>query len=77
MPTGAVAVAKKKKSESRRFNTLVRMDDEMCRKAKKLAALRETSMAELFASILGPWVDREFAKEVSKETKKLKGESEA
>jgi hypothetical protein len=63
-PTEAVAVAKK--SEKRKFNTLVRMDDELCEKARKLAALRGVSMAEMFASVLRPWVDREWSKEVRK-----------
>lgn len=71
LPSGTSAMGKKK-SESRKFNTLVRMDDDLCRKARKLAALRETSMAEMFAAVLGPWVDREWAKE----TKKLTGGDE-
>lgn len=62
--TGALLVAKK--SEKRKFNTLVRMDDELCDKARKLAALRNVSMAEMFASVLRPWVDREWAREVRK-----------
>lgn len=65
MPVGAVVVGKKK-SEKRRFNTLVRMDDDLCDKAKKLAALRGTSMAEMFTEVLRPWVDREWSKEVRK-----------
>ena len=64
MPSGTAAVAKK--SEKRKFNTLVRMDDELCDKARKLAALRGVSMAEMFASVLRPWVDREWSKEVRK-----------
>jgi predicted transcriptional regulator len=55
-----------KKSEKRKFNTLVRMDDDLCDRARKLAALRNMSMAEMFASVLRPWVDREWAKEVRK-----------
>lgn len=53
-------------SESRRFNTLVRLDDELCEKARKLAALRGVSMAEMFTDMLRPLVDREWTKEVRK-----------
>jgi predicted ATPase len=63
---GTPTVAKKKKSESRRFNTLVRMNDELCDKARKLAALRGISMAEMFTDVLRPWVDREWSKEVKR-----------
>lgn len=66
MVSEAGAVAKKKPSEKRRHNTLVRMDDELCEKARKLAALRGTSMAEMFTEVLKPWVDREWTKEVRK-----------
>lgn len=76
MVSGAVAVAKKKTSEKRKFNTLVRMDDDLCSKARKLASLRGTSMAELFSELLTPLVDREWAKEVTKEVRKLKGDEE-
>jgi hypothetical protein len=64
----AEPVAKKKRSgsESRRFNTLVRMDDDLCAKARKLAVLRGISMAKMFADVLRPWIDREWAKEVRK-----------
>lgn len=64
-PAGILPVAKKR-SESRRFNTLVRMDDDLCEKARKLAALRNTSMAEMFAAVLRPWVDREWSREVKR-----------
>jgi len=63
--SGAGIVAKKK-SEKRKYNTLVRMDDELCEKARKLAMLRGTNMAEMFTTILRPWVDREWTKEVRK-----------
>lgn len=65
MDSGAGSMARKK-SEKRRHNTLVRMDDELCDLARKLAALRSTSMAEMFAEVLRPWVQREWAKEVRK-----------
>jgi hypothetical protein len=64
-PTEALSVAKKK-SESRRYNTLVRMDDDLCAKAKRLAVMRGVSMAEMFTHVLRPWVDREWSKEVKK-----------
>lgn len=59
----------KKRSESRRYNTLVRLDDEVAAKARKVAALKGVSLAEMFSSILGPIVDREFAREVAKLTR--------
>jgi predicted HicB family RNase H-like nuclease len=67
-PTGVPPVAKKK-SESRRFNTLVRLDDAVVEKAKKVAALKGISLAEFFSDILRPAVDREFAREVKKLTR--------
>ena len=42
----------------------IRMDDELCEKARKLAALRGVSMAEMFSDALRPWIDREWKKEV-------------
>jgi hypothetical protein len=58
-------VAKKKASgsETRKFNTLVRMEDELIEKAKKLAAIRGISLGELFSPVLWPFVDRELKKE--------------
>ena len=56
----------RKRSESRRFNTLVRMDDELVERAKKVAALKGISVAEYFSDTLRPIVDRDFAKEVKK-----------
>lgn len=70
---GTATVGRKKSSEKRRFNTLVRMDDELCEKSRKLAMLKGISMAEMFAGVLQPWVDKEWAKEVAKESRKLKG----
>lgn len=63
----------KKKSESRRFNTLVRMDDELVEKAKKVAALKGISLAEFFSDALRPIVDREMAREVKKLVKDEEG----
>lgn len=63
--TGVLDVAKKR-SESRRFNMLVRMDDEIIGKAKKVAALRGVSLAEYLAGILGPVVDRDLMREAKK-----------
>jgi hypothetical protein len=71
--TGAVAVPKKKSSEKRKFNTLVRMDDELCDMARVLATMRKTSMAELFADWLRPVVKREYEKEIAKEQRRIKG----
>jgi hypothetical protein len=65
MPTGALTVAKKK-TEPRRFNTLVRMDGDVVEKGKKVAALKGISLAEYFSDTLAPIVDRDLAKEVKK-----------
>lgn len=64
-PVGTGTVAKKK-SESRRFNTLVRMDDELVERAKKVAALKGTSLAEYFGAVLTPIVAKDLAKEAKK-----------
>lgn len=66
----AVPVAKKKAktSESRRFNTLVRMDDEVTAEARKVAALRGVSVAEYFAEVLRPIVKRDLEREARKLT---------
>lgn len=68
---GAAAVAKKR-SESRRYNTLVRLDDELAEKTKKVAALRGQSVAEYISDALWPIVNRDLVKEI----KKLAGEQE-
>ncbi len=64
-PTGVLNVAKKK-SESRKFNTLVRLDDDLVEKAKKVVALKGISLAEYFTDTLRPVVDRDLVKEVRK-----------
>jgi hypothetical protein len=63
--TGVLDVAKKR-SESRRFNTLVRLDDELVETAKKVAALKGISLAEYFSDVLRPIVDRDLSREVKK-----------
>lgn len=73
MQPGVLAVAKKR-SESRRFNTLVRMDGELVDKAKKVAALKGISLAEYFSDTLAPIVDRDLAKEVRKLARGGEGE---
>lgn len=75
MPDEAVAVAKKRPSgsEKRKMNTLVRLDDELCETGKKLALLRGTSLGELFTGILKPVVEREYGKELDRETERFKG----
>ena len=64
-------MAKKKASgsESRRLNTLVRMDDEVVATGRKIAALRNQSLGELFAELLRPALKREWDKEVRKMTR--------
>lgn len=64
-PTEVPEVAKKR-SESRKFNTLVRLDDTLVEKAKKVAALRGISLAEYFSDTLRPIVDRDMSREVKK-----------
>lgn len=64
-PTGALNVGRKR-SESRRFNTLVRLDDELVARARKVAALKGTSLAEYFTDTLRPIVDRDLVREVRK-----------
>ncbi|MFL6141691.1 MAG: hypothetical protein ACJ72N_07450 [Labedaea sp.] len=64
-PIEASPVAKKR-SESRKFNTLVRMDDDLVKKAKKVASLKGISLAEYFSDILRPIVDRDMTKEIRK-----------
>lgn len=72
MAVGTESVAKKR-SESRKFNSMVRMDDDLVEKAKKVAALRGISLGEYFASTLHPIVDRDLLREA----KKLSGGGEA
>jgi hypothetical protein len=68
-----VAQVSKKKSESRRFDRLVRMDGELVDKAKKVAALKGMSLAEYFSTVMGPIVDRDLTREAKKITKKDEG----
>jgi predicted HicB family RNase H-like nuclease len=63
-PTEVLVVAKKK-SESRRYNTLVRLDDEMVVKARKVAALKGISVAQYISETMGPIVDRDLTKVVN------------
>lgn len=69
MSSAGVLDMGRKRSESRRFNTLVRLDDELVVRAKKVAALRGVSLAEYFSGILRPIVDRDMSKEVKKLTR--------
>jgi Arc/MetJ family transcription regulator len=66
METTGVATVGRKRSESRRFNTLVRLDDDLVERAKKVAALKGTSLAEYFSDTLRPIVDRDLSREVKK-----------
>lgn len=68
---GAVAVPRKKRSESRKFNTLVRMDDDLCDMARTVASMRKTSMAELFTEWLRPIVKREYEKDIAKAQERI------
>jgi Arc/MetJ family transcription regulator len=66
----------KKRSESRRFNTLVRLDDDLVEKAKKVAALKGISLAEYFSDALRPIVDRDMTREIKKLAKEEGGTKE-
>jgi hypothetical protein len=59
-------VVSRKRSESRRFNTLVRLDDQLVEKGRKVAALKGISLAEFFSDTLWPIVNRELDREVKK-----------
>jgi predicted HicB family RNase H-like nuclease len=67
-PTEVPDVAKKR-SESRKFNTLVRFDDDLAAKARKVAALKGISLAEYLVDIVRPIVDRDMTKEIKKLSK--------
>jgi hypothetical protein len=51
------------------MNTLVRLDDALVEKGKKVAALKGVSLGEYFTSILRPVV----ARDLTREAKKLAG----
>lgn len=72
------AVGKKKSSgsEVRRFNTLVRLDDAVAEKARKVAALKNISIGEYLSEMIGPLVDRDAEAEARKMIGKPRGESE-
>jgi hypothetical protein len=53
-------------SESRRFGTLVRLGEDVVADAKKVAALREMSMAEYLTELLRPIVKRDLEAEKRK-----------
>lgn len=59
------SVSKKKASgsETRKFNTLVRMEDELIEKAKVIAAIKGVSLGELFSPVLWPFVEKEWKKQ--------------
>lgn len=54
--------------------TLVRMDDELVEKARKVAALRRIGLGEYLASLLRPLVKRDLEREARKLTGGPKGE---
>jgi predicted HicB family RNase H-like nuclease len=61
-------VAKKKQSgsEKRQFNTLVRMEDELAERAKKVAALKGVSLGQYVSDALLPIVERDLQREIKK-----------
>jgi Arc/MetJ family transcription regulator len=69
MAPAEVSSVAKKRSESRRFNTLVRLDDDLVENAKKVAALKGVSVAEYFTAVLRPVVDRDLTREIQKLSK--------
>jgi predicted HicB family RNase H-like nuclease len=56
----------KKRSESRKFNTLIRFDDTLAAKARKVAALKGISLAKYITDIVQPIVDRDMSREIKK-----------
>lgn len=58
------------REDARRY---VRLDDELCEIGRKLAAIRGTTMTELFTGILKPVVEREYGKELDREAERFKG----
>jgi hypothetical protein len=56
----SVAKKKAKGSETRRFNTLVRMDDELIERAKVIAAIEGVSLGELFLPVLRPFIEKKW-----------------
>lgn len=60
------------RSESRRFGTLVRLDDEVVADAKVVASLEGVSMAELLSEILRPILKKRASVEFKKRFEKDK-----
>jgi hypothetical protein len=73
-PSGVVAVAKKR-SESRKMNTLVRLDDAVVEKGRKVAALKGVSLGDYISKTMRPIIDRDLAREVKKLSKEREGET--
>lgn len=77
MSTG-VAMAKKKPSTKRaddepsRFSTLVRLAPDVVADAKAVAALRDTSMAELLSDLLRPLLRQQLEDELRKRVESRK-----
>lgn len=69
----ALTVAKRR-SESRKFNAVVRLDDNLVAKAKKVAALKAVTLGEYISDAMRPIVDRDIAKEIKKFGGGLDGE---
>jgi hypothetical protein len=64
---GAEDVARKRSgSESRRLNTLVRLDDELVERGKAVAGMKGISLGEYFSAILRPVVERDRKREARK-----------
>jgi hypothetical protein len=58
--------AKKEGGESRRYDTLVRLADDVVSDAKVVASLRDVSMAELLSDTLRPILKKALADELRK-----------
>ncbi|HKI19188.1 MAG TPA: hypothetical protein VKA15_14985 [Isosphaeraceae bacterium] len=55
----------------------VKLDQELMRRAKTIAASREQSVIEYLESMLRPQIQRDMASHLEEETRKLTGESPA
>jgi hypothetical protein len=50
------------------------MDPELVKEAKKVAGLRDISLAEYFSKALWPVVRKDLARDIAREGKRLSGE---
>lgn len=61
-------------SEVRRFNTMVRMGDDVAEQCRKVAAVRGISVGEYVTDSMAPIVRADLAREAEKMARESKGE---